>query len=268
MKSWYTIKNKSADTGHISLHDEIGLWGVSASDFIAELRSQSALQAIDLSIHSPGGNLLDGLAMHNALKSHPAKIFGKVEGIAASAASIVLMAADYIEMPEDSYLMIHNAHGGAIGDSDDLRDMADIMDKLQNSAVNVYQKRSGLDAEKIAGMMAAETWMNAAEARKLGFIDHVTGAIGVAAKAGVFNKHFKALPFNGTHDAIHGIDNERDFEKFLRESGGLSRTQATAVVAKAKTIWQSESVDNVDSQQLAELAAQLSRLKIPRSLIT
>lgn len=267
MKSWYTIKNKSADNGYISLHDEIGLWGVTAGDFIAELRAQSNFQTIDLSVHSPGGNLLDGLAMYNALKAHPAKIFGKVEGIAASAASIVLMASDFIDMPEDSYLMIHNAYGGAFGDSDDLRDMADIMDKLQASAVNIYQKRSGLEPENIAQMMAAETWMTAAEAGKLGFIDHVTDAIGVAAKASVFNKHFKAMPYNGNQDAIQSIENERDFERFLRDTGGLSRTQATAVVSRVKTVFQRDAGNDVDSQKLAELTARLTRLQIPQSLI-
>ena len=84
----------------IELHNEIGLGGVTASDFISELKSHGTARLINLSIHSPGGNMLDGLAMYNALKAHPAKIHAHVAGIAASAASTVLMAGDVITMSE------------------------------------------------------------------------------------------------------------------------------------------------------------------------
>jgi ATP-dependent Clp protease protease subunit len=260
MKSWYSIKNKSADTGSISIHDEIGLWGVSAADFIKELRNQRQFSQIELSIHSPGGNLLDGLAMYNALKDHPAKITAKVEGIAASAASFVLMAADVISMPEDAFLMVHNAQGGAFGESRDLRDMADIMDRLQNSIVNIYQQRTGLDPAEIADMMSAETWMSAKEAQKLGFVDHVIDRVGVAAKAGDFSKHFKAMPFNFAAE-LDGIATERDLEAALRDAGA-SKSHATALVAKAKTLFRRESEPDQSQIELAALSARLTKMKI------
>lgn len=265
-KSWYSINNKAnSNTASISIHDEIGLWGISAAQFLSDLKALGAVNKINLSIHSPGGNVLDGLAMYNALDAIPAAIHGKVEGIAASAASFVLMSADTIEMPEDSFLMIHNAMGGAIGDSKTLREMADIIDKLQESIVNIYQKRTGLDKKILAEMMANETWMTAKEARDLGFADEISNAIEVAAKIGNFDKYFKAMPFDTSNKAIESIENIRDLEKHLRDSG-FSRTKATEIVAKIKASCQREADNGAEKQQLADLSARLSRLNIPKSL--
>lgn len=262
MKSWYSIKNKTENTASLSIHDEIGLWGVSASQFIHDLKAQS-VKTIDLSIHSPGGNLLDGFAMYNALINHPAKIYARVEGIAASAASLVLMAADMISMPEDSFLMIHNPHGGAYGQSADLREMADIMDKMQASIANIYSKRTGIGAFDIVKMLNAETWLNANEAQKLGFADHVTDRINVAAKASNFANHFKNLPFTVEND-LNSIETERDYEKFLRDSG-ISRSQATALVAKAKRVFHrdDEQQSGRQHQALTDLSAKLEKFKFP-----
>lgn len=260
MKSWYKIINKTADTASVSIHNEIGLFGVSAAQFIGDLRAQSA-KTIDLSIHSPGGNLLDGFAMYNALLSHPAKVYGRVEGIAASAASLVLMAADMISMPEDSFIMIHNPHGGAYGQSSDLREMADIMDKMQSSIANIYAKRTGLDSAEIIDMLNAETWMSAADAQQKGFADHVIDKIGVAAKASGFDKYFHEMPF-AVESNVDGIKTERDFEAALRDVG-VSRSKATAMVAKAKTVFKGDPVNGGDSNQLAELSSKLGQFSFP-----
>lgn len=265
MKTWYTIKNQAADTVSISIHEEIGLWGVSAAQFNAELRTITA-KTIDLSIHSPGGNLLDGFAMYNALQSHPATVVGRVEGIAASAASVVLMAANVITMPEDSFIMIHNPHGGAYGNSADLREMADIMDKMQASIANIYVKRSGQPLNDVIDMLNAETWMTAAEAQSKGFADIVSNAIGVAARADSFASHFKSPPF-ASENVAGSPETERDLEKRLRDAG-VSRANATALVAQAKHLFQRDAEDSEKDQktQYAEFAARLNRLVIPHSL--
>lgn len=264
MKSWYKIQNKGNECLDVSLHDEIGLWGVSASDFISDLRANKNAKSINLSIHSPGGNMLDGFAIYNALNSHNAKVFAKVEGIAASAASMVLMAADVIEMPEDAFLMIHNPFGGAVGGSDDLREYADIMDKLKDSAVNIYVKKTGLPHEEISEMMSAETWLNSNESLEKGFIDTISNAVDVAAKAVVFNKYFKAMPIT-SNDNIEDIESIKDFERFLRDSGGLSRATATKLASRAKVIFQSES-EQLPEADYTELEAALMRFKVPESL--
>lgn len=258
MKSWYAIKNRAADVIDISLHDEIGLWGVSASDFMRELDAHSGVKAINLSIHSPGGSLLDGLAMYNKLKSHKATVYGRVEGIAASAASFVLMASDHISMPENAFIMIHNAFGGGIGEADDLREIADTLEKMQNSVARIYEQRTGLDIDEIKSMMAKETWMNADDALRYGFIDTITDKIDVAAKAAAFERYFRSLPVQNEFKP-EAIGNERDYERFLRESG-LPKGLATALVSRAKAIFKGDPEE--PDAELAMLLDRLDKFKI------
>lgn len=261
MKNWYSIKNTHEKVLDISLHDEIGLWGISAKDFIEDLRNHKNVTSINLSVHSPGGSVLDGLAIYNALKSHPAKVYGSVDGIAASAASFILMAADSVAMPEDSFLMIHNAQGGAFGESSELRAMADVMEKLQDSIVNIYEKRTGLSEENIREMMAAKTWLNASDALEKGFIDTISDAIQVAAKIGVFNKYFKSMPVDNAA-GVSQLKTIRDFENFLRDSGGLSKSLATALSSQAKIVFKGEP-ETVENSEFEKIAARLQRVKLP-----
>ena len=261
MKSWYQIKNKSSNTGQtldISLHDEIGYWGVSAADFISDFTSHKEVTVINLSIHSPGGNILDGFAMYNALKAHPAKVYSHVTGLAASAASTVLMAGDVITMPEDAFIMIHNPMGGLFGQADDLRDYADVMDKLKASAVHIYANRSKQSPEKIVELLDAETWMNSEDALELGFVDTVTDAIGVTHKTN-FSQHFKVTAFDNKQD-VGSIKNIKDFERFLRDSESISKKLATELTSCAKVIFQGDPEQPFTHPALSRLKAGLSSL--------
>lgn len=180
MKTWFSIKAKADNTAEISIFDEIGMWGVTAKDFIAELKKITAKQ-ITLSINSPGGSVFDALAMYNALRSTGAEITGRVMGIAASAASLILMAADKRVMPANSFLMVHNPIGGAYGNAEDMREIADILDKIGASLVSTYVARTGKTEDEVRALLAAETWMTAAEAVELGFADEVEEALKIAA---------------------------------------------------------------------------------------
>jgi ATP-dependent Clp endopeptidase proteolytic subunit ClpP len=198
MKTWYRIqakenKPKAAD---ISIHDEIGLWGVSASAFMRDLRGMGELDEIHLSIHSPGGDVLDGWAIYNSLKNNKAKVTARVEGLAASMASVILMAADVIEIPENAYVMIHNPWGVAIGDAEELRDTAELLDKLGNGLVNAYASRTGNDEDEIREMMSAETWMDGKEAVERGFADTLLNGVALSARA------FDTRKFRMTPNAI------------------------------------------------------------------
>jgi len=259
MKNWFSIKNRANDEViDVTIHDEIGLWGVTAKDFIEQLHQNKNVKSINLSIHSPGGSVFDGLAIHNALKHHPATVHGKVEGIAASAASFILMAADVATMPENSFLMIHNAHGGAYGEVEDLRHIADVMEKLQNSIKNIYVNRTGISEDEITEMMNVETWMSAAEAMEKGFIDSVTDEIQVAAKTNTFNRHFKNMPIANSPD-VNNIESIPDFEKFLRDSTNLSKKAATALTSRAKSIFQCDTVE-IDETELSKFSEALDNL--------
>jgi len=194
-KTWYQIKAKSdkPKAADISIHDEIGLWGISASAFMRDLRGMGELDEINLSIHSPGGDVLDGWAIYNALKNSKAKITARVEGLAASMASIILQAADVREVYENSYVMVHNPWGLAIGDAEEMRDTADLLEKMQNGLVGAYASRTGGDEKEIREMMDSETWMDGNEAVERGFADKVIGKVAMSARA-FDNRKFKMTP--------------------------------------------------------------------------
>ena len=107
-QSWYSIKAKANDTAEISIYDEIGFWGVSAASFAQDLKDcGNSLKQINLHIHSPGGDVFDGIAIYNLLKNHPANVTVYIDGLAASMASVIAMAGNEVIMPENAMMMIH-----------------------------------------------------------------------------------------------------------------------------------------------------------------
>lgn len=181
MKNWYSIKAKADQkTAEISIYDEIGYWGVTAKQFIGDLKALDAT-AIKLAINSPGGSVFDALAIYNALRQHPAAVEVTIMGVAASAASVIAMAGDTIVMPENAFMMIHNPLNMAYGNADDLREMADVLDKIGASLIGIYAKRTGLPEDEIKALLDAETWLNAEEAVTKGFADELQAELKVAA---------------------------------------------------------------------------------------
>jgi ATP-dependent Clp protease, protease subunit len=180
-KSWYEFKNKAEDSAEISIYDEIGMWGVSARHFASDLKALGDVKNIDVSINSPGGSLFDGLAIHNMLKRHPAKVTVIIDGIAASAASVIAMAGDEILMPENAFMMIHEASGVAVGTADDMREYADFLDKTLASLVSVYRAKTDMADDELISMIKAESWLSALDAVALGFATATIEAKKVAA---------------------------------------------------------------------------------------
>lgn len=180
MKTWYSIKASSA-SAEVSIHDEIGSWGVSAKDFLAQLRGIPSNLPINLSIHSPGGEVFDGWAIYNALKGRNVNV--KIEGLAASMASVIAMAGTTRSMPENAYLMIHNPVGMAVGEAEDMRELADLLDKLRDGIAGAYMARTGLSREDVNTLMAAETWLDGNEALAMGFTTEVTDTLALSASA-------------------------------------------------------------------------------------
>jgi ATP-dependent Clp protease protease subunit len=221
-KTWYSIKAAEGDKPvEIFIYDEIGLWGISAESFLREFKALDPKAAINLRINSPGGDVFDGTAISNILQRHEGKITVTVDGIAASMASLIAMAGDEIIMPENAYMMIHNPWSIAIGDAAEMRDMADLLEKLAQTGANTYAKRSGQDVAKILELMSEESWLTAAEAKELGLADQVTPAIKIAARFRL-NK-FKSLP-----QALEGIETASSSTAENPETDGTSAPAATA----------------------------------------
>jgi ATP-dependent Clp endopeptidase proteolytic subunit ClpP len=159
----------------ILLYDEIGYWGVTAQDFVTQL-AQITAGTINVRINSPGGDVFDGLAIYQALKSHPATINTFVDGWAASAASFIALAGDTVTMGENAFMMIHKAWGVGVGNATDMRDLANTLDKIDGQLASIYAKKTGKSAAEMLALMAGEsdgTWFTAAEAKAIGLADAV-----------------------------------------------------------------------------------------------
>ncbi|WP_314186434.1 ClpP-like prohead protease/major capsid protein fusion protein [Aggregatibacter kilianii] len=171
-QSWYSIKAKANDTAEVSIYDEIGFWGVSAASFAQDLKNcGNNLKQINLHIHSPGGDVFDGIAIYNLLKNHPANVTVYIDGLAASMASVIAMAGNEVIMPENAMMMIHKPWGIQGGDAEDMRKYADLLDKVENTLIPAYANKTGKTPEELAEMLSAETWLNGKECVEQGFAD-------------------------------------------------------------------------------------------------
>lgn len=171
----------SDDDNTITMFEVIGedWWtggGVTAKRISAALRSIGK-NDVTVKINSPGGDMFEGIAIYNLLRSHPAKVTVEVLGWAASAASIIAMAGDDIRMGLGSFMMIHNAWGVVIGNRHDMRASADLFDGFDSAIVNIYEARTGMKRADIEKLMDAETFMGPSEAVKNGFADVVDDGI-------------------------------------------------------------------------------------------
>lgn len=179
MKNWYTITNKGdAGPAEISIFGPIGnTWdgeGVTASKFIKDFKAIKS-QDVTITVNSPGGSLFDGLAIYTAMASSGKTITAKVMGLAASAASLIVMAASKITMPKNTHLMVHKAGNGVWGNADDMRKMAEVMDSLDQSIAATYAARTGKSIEDIKAMLdSGDTWLTADQAVEMGFADEAT----------------------------------------------------------------------------------------------
>ncbi len=180
MKPWFTISNKASDKGPVDvlLYGEIGGgWsgdGVEAKAFREEFDSIPKASAINLRIHSPGGSVFDGLAIYNTILARSKDVTAYVDGLAASAASFIAMAASRVVMPKTSRMMIHDAQGFAIGDSEEMKQMAEILDRESDRIADIYAGKTGKTRDAMRALMKATTWMDGNEAKDLGFADEVT----------------------------------------------------------------------------------------------
>lgn len=176
----FSVKaNDDGTSATVYLYDVIvadDWWGgVSAQAFVQALASITA-DTIHLRINSPGGDVFAARAMETALRGHSARVIAHVDGVAASAASFVMLAADEVEITDGAFVMIHNAWTFAMGNADDLRESAKLLDAVDASLVRTYAKETGQSEEDISAWMAAETWMSSDEAVQRGFADRLAGA--------------------------------------------------------------------------------------------
>jgi len=168
------LKAAASDDNTISVFDVIGqdYWGegVTAKRIAGTLRSMNGAD-VTVNINSPGGDMFEGLAIYNLLREYQGKVTVKVLGLAASAASIIAMAGDDIQIGRGAFLMIHNCWVVAIGNRHDFAAMVDYLEPFDNAMADIYAARSGLDSDAIKQMMDSETYIGGSDAIEKGLAD-------------------------------------------------------------------------------------------------
>ncbi len=219
-----TIRAKSDDVTEILLYDTVGedfFGGVSAKWFAEQLKGIKA-KTINLRINSPGGSVFDGFAMYESLNRHKARIEVDIDGLAASAASVVAMAGDEIRVAESAFVMIHEAFGGVLGTAGDMRHTADLLEKVNGQIVQAYAKRTKQTPEQLAAWMDEETWFTGAEAVDAGFADSLTENSRVAADLGRMAAYCKHMPDELKADKVAAWEETRKRKEWLQ---GLTMAQ-------------------------------------------
>lgn len=175
------MKAKGTDSVEILIYDEIGSWGVTAKNFAMQLNAFKNIKNITLRLNTPGGSVMDGNAIFNAIKRHRAQVDVQIDGMALSMGSVIAMSGDTISMAQNAMFMIHNPWGEVYGDANELRKTADVMDKMKSTIISPYVAKTGMSAKDVSELMDAETWYTADEALESGFIDSVADPMEITA---------------------------------------------------------------------------------------
>ena len=172
---WNIVKNDDKNA-ELMLYGDIAesFWGdtISAKE-VTEYLTDLDVENINVYINSNGGVVDTAIAINNALRRHKAKVTVNIDGIAASAATLITCAGDTVRMPKNALFMIHNPSTIAMGDSEEMRKQADVLEKHKNSILETYLQKVNIDKEKLSELMDNETWLSAEEALEYGFIDEI-----------------------------------------------------------------------------------------------
>lgn len=248
-----TVQAAAADPAtSITIYDQIGedWWtgeGTTAKRISGALRAIGDNHAT-VYINSPGGDMFEGLAIYNLLREHKAGVTVKVVGVAASAAAIIAMAGNRVEVGRAGFLMIHNSWTVAAGNRHDFREAADWLEPFDKTQADIFAAKTGDSPEAIAKMLDAETWMGGQEAVDLGFADGLLPADEVT---------------QGEEPASAAT--VRRLENSLRASG-MSRAAAATLISEFKASLRDAGApepglrDAADLQALALKAASLTSI--------
>lgn len=261
-RTWFEMK-KADDTGEIFIFDEIGFWGITAKNFVDDFKALGEVKHIKLHINSPGGLIFDGLAIFNVLARAAAKKTVYIDGIAASIASVIAMAGDEIIMPENAFMFVHDPMGGAWGYANDLRSVADTLEKMKASVITAYRNKTKLNDAAISALMDDETWLTAAEAKELGFADTIEKPVKIAAS---FNlSKFRGAPFvpQGEHAEGDGGGSAGATDPALQVAAGAT-DPSPAATPEPETVPESAQIAVACNEAgYPALAADFLKRKLP-----
>ena len=227
---WYSINAVSDDEAEILLYDYIGWPYNEAGDFVRAL-GELRQGKIVIRINSPGGDVFDAHAIHNAIKAHPSKPTTRIESLAASAASYISIAGSERQAYKNTMAMIHEPMTGMWGNQYELREVADILEQISGSMIEMYADNTNVGKRELKDMLKVETWMNAKAMKEKGFIDTIIEA-GKPVKAQFDLSMFANIP-EGLSNGANEEATEREKEKALRDVG-FSQKESKAILAGRK----------------------------------
>jgi len=274
---WYRITtNAAAQSADVFLYGVVGGYdwendqALDGAGFVSQINALD-VGTINFRINSPGGSVVEGHAIHNALVRHPARVITHIDALAASMASVIAMAGDEVHMADNATFMIHDPWTVVMGDSDDLRKFADVLDMIGEQIIAGYQRHTELSAEAIRAMMAAETWMDADTALAHGFVTHIDGAMQMAAL--VSSKFsFQNMPDlirrNSTQDIITMDDQidpvalkvavDAQLEELVAENDAQVEAHSLAIAAADQQLAERDATIGALTAEVESLTAQAS----------
>lgn len=278
MKNWYKINN-SINALSIAIDDEIGAYGISAKSFIDYVQSQGS-NNIELVINSGGGSVFDAFAIYDFLTTSNYNVTVKIQGLAASAATIIALAGkEKPRMTANSFFMIHNPWMGvdlyqAMEASDmrelakDLEKQAEFMDLMTNKLAKIYDKHTSLGVDRILSMMNETTWMDAETALELGFVSGIDSAIAIAASVSsdeMEKKGFKNIPNNYVNQLNNSNMSENkstveELKAFISDLFAKKQEVKNEVVEQPTE--EKVDIDALKEELKAELSKELESAKL------
>jgi ATP-dependent Clp protease protease subunit len=228
----FSAKKKADNELEIMLYGEIGqdFWGmgIGAKDVADQLKAAGDISSIALRINSPGGDVFEGAAIFNLLAGQSVPVNVIIDGLAASAASYIAMVGKTVTMGEGAMYMIHNPWSFAIGDANDMRAQANILDKVRDSMLSGYMRRFSGTKEELLASLDAETWMTAEEAKAAGFCESITSADDETnAKAAAVSASFDLTLFKNTPEKLKAkIETEKPRAENNDTDGAITEVES------------------------------------------
>jgi len=240
-KKFWEIKAAadSDDTGEVYIYGDIVPYkwldgDVTAADFAKDLKALGDIKTLNIYINSCGGSVFEGQAIYSILKRHSAEKNIYVDGIAASIASLIAMAGDNIYMPANAMMMIHNPWGFAMGNAQEMRKMADDLDKIREAMIPAYLNKTGekLTEDKLVELLDAETWLTGQECVDYGLCDELLEEKKIAASVSTeMLKNYKNVP-----DALKGKNLDGAADKLSEEERTKMIQELKASIKKREKI--------------------------------
>lgn len=262
----YILNRLDESTAEMLIYDMIGeSWfeeGLTAKRVANDLKELGNVKLLNVHINSQGGSVFHGVAIYNALRrfsNDTRKVHTYIDGAAFSIASVIAMAGDRVFMADNALLMIHDPWALANGNANELRRLADLLDKSKAQIIRAYTRKTSESSESIAAMMSDETYLDADEALNYGFVDEVLGEIAIAALS---------QPLDSSHVPAHL---RAQFESFfnlstITESESMSESTDNARTAGAETLPVVATIQQLESMPGSDASWVLEQLKASATL--